>query len=788
MTRQFAGPLLIAFSLVSSATADDSLEKSVAPLVQSSCIDCHDADTDTRLNFEKLSDDLTNPVVFGQWEQIFDRVTKGEMPPKSEPRPDSGQVTDALAKLNDSLKAENHAQQQATGRVPSRRLTRLEYAYTVRDLLEIDEGGFADALAEMLPPESDSGGFDTVGATQRTSPLHIESYLRAADHALNTAINLGPRPESSRRIVDFPNAPYLNSFNNRSLTNGGSNLKQLDDAVAMFLDLDYVLRSDKCGLVIRTAGYYQITLDAYAYQADRPMTLKLVQANPKKVGPNLLGAFDLQPGRPRTIEVTTFMRPGDYLYPTVHVANRNTWSGLSAAGGAATYKGEGIAVKSMFVEGPLIDQWPPASTQALLSELDPSQSPLKRVTDVVTRIAPRAFRRPLHPGELESFVNLARSRADEGRQFAEVIRAPIRSVLSSPQFLFFGGEPGKLDDFALASRLSSFLWKSMPDEELFQLARKGQLSDRRVLAQQVERMLGDPKSSRFVRDFVGQWLRLYDINATTPDKKLYPEFDGLLSESISKETELFFAELIRENLSVANLIDSDFTFANRRLAQHYLLPRVQGQEMRKVSLPPDSVRGGILGQASILKLTSNGTFTSPVKRGAYVLTRLLGDAPNPPPPNVGSIEPDTRGATTIRETLNKHKDLETCAQCHREIDPPGFALEGFDAIGGFRTHYRVAGNQPFASYKQGPVVDASGVTAEGEKFPGIRGYKQVLLKHTEQVARQLTEQLIVYATGGEIQFADREEISRIINETRADGYPVRSIIHQVVQSAIMRNK
>ncbi|WP_197451289.1 DUF1592 domain-containing protein [Rosistilla oblonga] len=773
---------------MSLATAGDSLEKSVSPLVNSSCIACHDADTDTRLNFENLSNDLTDPAVFRQWEQVFDYVTTGEMPPKSEPRPDSDHLTEALAKLKDSLKAESLAQQQANGRVPSRRLTRLEYAYTVRDLLEIDEGGFADDLAEMLPPESDSGGFDTVGTTQRTSPLHIESWLRAADYALNTAINLGPRPVSTRRVVDFRNAPYLSTFNKRSLTNGGSNLKKLDDAVAMFLDLDYVLRSDHCGLTIETAGYYRITFDAYAYQADRPMTLKLVQANPKKVGPDLLGAFDLVPYQPRTIKVTTFMRPGDYLYPTVHVANGNTWSGLSAAGGADNYKGEGIAVKKMFVEGPLVDQWPPASTEVLLSEVDSSQSPLKRVTDVVTRIAPRAFGRPLHANELESFVNLARPGIDEGRELSDVIRSPIRSVLSSPQFLFFGGEPGKLDDFALANRLSYFLWKSMPDEELFQLAQDGQLSDQRVMGQQVERMLDDPQSTRFVRDFVGQWLRLYDINATTPDMKLYPEFDGLLSDSISKETELFFAELIQEDLSAANLIDSNFTFANRRLAEHYRLPSVQGQEMRKVSLPPGSVRGGILGQASILKLTSNGTFTSPVKRGAYVLTRLLGDVPNPPPPNVGSIEPDTRGATTIRETLSKHKDLETCARCHRKIDPPGFALEGFDAIGGFRTHYRVASDKPFARYKQGPVVDSSGVTAEGENFPGIRGYKQVLLKHTEQVARQLTEQLIVYATGGEIQFADHDEISRIVNETRANGYPVRSIIHQVVQSSIMRNK
>ncbi|MDA7932196.1 DUF1592 domain-containing protein [Mariniblastus sp.] len=808
MVLRFIFNLLLAFGFVSLATADDSFKKSVVPLVDSYCIDCHDSSTETRLDFESLRYDLSDPPTAAQWENIFDRVSKDEMPPASESRPDRNEVNAAMKALRNSLHAASKAQQEKSGRVPSRRLTRLEYAYTIRDLLEIEGTGFAEALAEMLPPESDAGGFDTVGSTQRTSPLHIRSYLKAADHALDNAIKLGPRPRNAKRIVDLPNAPYLDTFNKKSLTNGGSNLKQLDDAVAMFLDLDYVLRSDHCGLVIKTVGYYQITFDAYAFQANSPVTLKLIQANPKRVGAKLLGAYDLVPGKTRTIETTVFMRPGDHLYPTMHVEHLNTWSKLKAAGGAENYQGAGVAVKAMNVEGPIVDAWPPKSTQALFRGLrfkeaggqnniqrdsrayepDFAREPTEHMTEVVARIAPLAFRRPARDGEIKSFVGLACEPPEQGQDFVSVARIPLRSILTSPQFLFFGGEPGKLDDYALASRLSYFLWKSMPDDQLLKLAGEGKLNDRDVLMQQVERMLNDEKSNRFVKDFVGQWLRLYDVNETTPDRKIYPEFDGLLKDSMVKETELFFAELVKENLSTTNLIDSEYTFLNRRLAVHYQLPGVNGQEMRKVTLPGNSVRGGVLAQASVLKLSANGTFTSPVKRGAYVLTQLLGDAPNPPPPGIGSIEPDTRGATTIRETLDKHKDMETCAQCHREIDPPGFALECFDAIGKYRTRYRVARDKPLRGYKLGPVVDASGVTAEGETFLGVRGYKRLLLKQKEQVAQNFIEQLIVYATGGEIQFADRQEISRIANETRADGFLVRSIIHQIVQSRLMRNK
>jgi hypothetical protein len=769
-----------AFAQTTSA-AEGFLEK-INPLLEASCIDCHDADTKTRLNFESLGEDLSDPATFRQWVKVFDRTRKGEMPPAKKPRPDAEIAQSAMASLESHLLAADRATQQAQGRVPSRRLTRLEFGYTVSDLFGIEED-----LSDLLPAETDSGGFDNLGNNQRTSALHIKSYLQAADQAIDAVARRRAQPKSTRTLVDYLDSRQVDWVLSKSLKQGGSNLKKLDDAVVMFLDLDYVLRSDKNGLRINAPGQYRITIEAYAYQSDHPMTMKLIQANARRGEANLLRAFELPPGKPHQLEVTAFLQPGEHLYPTVHVTKLNTWSGLSAAGGAQNYAGEGIAIRSMHVEGPLPETQSPPLARALLNDTKSirSRASMAKVEAAIARIAPLAFRRPTLPSEVESFASLSEPAIEKGSNITTALRVPLRSILSSPQFLFFENQPGKLNDFALANRLSYFLWKSMPDQTLFHLAKEGRLSDPDTLRRQVERMLGDEKSMRFIKDFAGQWLRLYDLNATTPDRRLYPEFDGLLKHCIQRETELFLNELVQENLSVRHLIDSDFTFVNRRLATHYRLPEVAGQKMRKVSLPANSPRGGLLTHASIHKLTANGTFTSPVKRGAYILTHLLGEAPEPPPPNVGSVEPDTRGATTIRETLDKHRNMESCAQCHRSIDPPGFALESFDPIGGFRWHYRAGTTKgERRPYRQGLKVDASGETPDGETFANIWEYKRLLMRKKDQIAHHFISQLVTYATGAEIQFADRAEVVRIADEVRAANYPVRSIVHGIVQSPL----
>ncbi|MDE0739885.1 MAG: DUF1592 domain-containing protein [Planctomycetota bacterium] len=781
----------------------------VAPLVKASCIKCHDGDTKTRLDFGPLGYELSDPATFRKWELVFDRVDSDEMPPKGKTRPSPRLRRKALASLKRDLLKENLSRQRREGRVPARRLTRLEYEYTMHDLLLVRED-----LAKILPAESDSGGFDTVGAGQGISPIHIRSYLEAADYAIDAAINLRSRPKGKPQLVDYLNSRYVNMWHDRELRRGGSVTRKLKDAVAVFVDQDYILKSNASGLNIRSPGLYRIKVEAYTYQSRKPLILTIIHTSEKGGGSQLLGAFDLIPGEPRTVEVTALMRPGDYIYPSV--AGLTHPKGIYIVG-SQKYKGEGVAMKSMHVEGPLFESWPPQSTRRLLGdveykevnwfrsresagpdgyrsfyEVELKRKPLEQVARIVNRLAPLAFRRPPREGEVEALISLARPALEAGRKFTDVIRVPLRALFSTPAFLFHGGAPGKLDDFALATRLSYFLWKSLPDEKLFELAKAGQLSDPKVLAAQVDRMLDDEKSMRFVEDFLGQWLRLREINATTPDEKLYPEFDEILGQSMRQETELFFASLIKENLGVGNLLDSDFTFLNRPLANHYGIKGVAGQHFRKVKIPPASPRGGLLTQASVLKITANGTVTSPVMRGNFVLTNLLGTPPDPPPPTAGTVEPDTRGTTTIREILAAHRDEETCNRCHREIDPPGFALESFDPIGGFRTRYRSTRTNGGVFSKifpgKGRKVDASGVTAEGKAFSGILEYKELLLEREDQVARHLISQLLVYATGAEIQFADRENVELLAEEVGRKDYPVRTIIHKVVQSKLFRNK
>jgi hypothetical protein len=368
-------------------------------------------------------------------------------------------------------------------------------------------------------------------------------------------------------------------------------------------------------------------------------------------------------------------------------------------------------------------------------------------------------------------------------------------MLCSPDFLFLH-ESGtaQIDQHSLACRLSYFLWSSMPDRELTALANAGQLRSREVLQEQVERLLNSPKAVAFTKNFTGQWLDLRDINFTEPDANLYPEFDELLRISMVRETELFFEHILTNDLSLINFVDSDFTFLNGRLASHYGIDGVDGQAFHKVALPPDGPRGGLLTQASILKVTANGTYTSPVLRGAWVLENILGQPTSPPPDNVGSIEPDIRGATTIREQLAKHRDIDGCAACHRKIDPAGFALESFDPIGGFRDDYRTMAEDgrhsglkqaPFTynwvRYRIGKPVDASAQMPDGQPIANVRDFRKTLASKPDQITRNLTKKLMTYALGRKIGFSDRPAVEQIVRQTRTQNYGFRSLVHAIVQ-------
>jgi mono/diheme cytochrome c family protein len=412
----------------------------------------------------------------------------------------------------------------------------------------------------------------------------------------------------------------------------------------------------------------------------------------------------------------------------------------------------------------------------------------------------RAYRRPIEETHLQRFLALFNDQYGKGFGFAKSMLSTYTAVLSSPGFLFTDEKPGRLDDYALASRLSFFLWNSEPDEALRVLAARGELHHPEVLRTQTERLLNDPKAIRFIEAFTDYWLDLRKIDDTSPSTTLYNDYelDDPLKLAAVEETQLFVAELLRADLPVRNIVDSDFTFLNERLANHYGVADVNGAKMRKVILPKNSIRGGLMTQASVLKVTANGTTTSPVLRGYWITERILGQQ-IPPPPPVAAVEPDIRGAVTLRQQLEKHRNDTSCASCHSKMDPPGFALESFDVMGGWRDRYRAVkedvkpesgvglNGQAFAFYYALPV-DCAGEMPDGRSFKDVREFKSLLLKDELLLARNLASQLTTYATGSPVRFSDRERLEKIVQLSSSRQYGVRTMVHAIVQSDLFQMK
>jgi hypothetical protein len=378
--------------------------------------------------------------------------------------------------------------------------------------------------------------------------------------------------------------------------------------------------------------------------------------------------------------------------------------------------------------------------------------------------------------------------------------AGYTAVLASPGFVFLDEKPGHLDALALATRLSLFLWNSVPDDALRARAASGELSRPEVLRAETERLLADPKARRFVEAFLDYWIDLRKMEDSTPSTTLYNDYylDDALTEAALAETQLFFGDLLRRDLPVRNLIHSEFTFLNERLAAHYGIPGVKGIAMRRVDLPRDSVRGGLMTQASVLKVTANGTTTSPVLRGKWIVERILGlEIPLPPP--VAAVEPDIRGAVTIRQQLEKHRADTSCAACHRKMDPPGFALESFDVMGAWRDRYRgvdpakpaekgIGKNGHAFEFHYGLPVDSAGTLPDGRPFQDIREFKQLLRTEDRLLARNLARQLIVYATGAPVHFSDRVAVDEIVKRAARTDFGVRTLLHEIVQSELFQSK
>jgi hypothetical protein len=430
-----------------------------------------------------------------------------------------------------------------------------------------------------------------------------------------------------------------------------------------------------------------------------------------------------------------------------------------------------------------------------------SENPQQDVDRLMRRFVARAYRRPAQEADIQRFVALVHDRMQAGLKFTDAMLAGYTAVLSSPEFIFIDDQPGRLNDNALATRLALFLWNSEPDEALRARAARGELQQPAVLAAEVERMLGDKKTERFVEAFLDYWLDLRKMTDTTPSTTLYSDYylDDALTEAAVEETRLYFSDLLARNLPTRHVVDSDFAFLNERLAVHYGIKGVEGIGMRRVALEADNPRGGLMTQASVLKVTANGTTTSPVLRGKWIMERIVGHELPLPPASVPAVEPDIRGAVTIRQQLDKHRADESCAVCHRKIDPPGFALESFDVMGAWRERYRATAvdvepekgfghnGWPFAFHYAMPV-DPTGQLNDGRTFSDVRDFKKLLLADEPQLARNLARQLLVYATGAPVRFSDRDTIEQILAKTKPSQHGVRDIVREIVRSDLFLNK
>ncbi len=811
-----------------------------ADFLSKHCFDCHNAETtEGGLNLRDLDLHLEDNKNLARWINVFDKVDQGEMPPKDEKQPPSASRTDFLNSLRARIRGHTLDRQNTQGRVVLRRLNRSEFANTLRDLL-----GVSAPLEELLPEDGRADGFENVGAALNLSVAHLERYLLAADLALNEATVSSHRSPTTKIRTDYEESwhDYNHGFQNSQWANASDGrlaIRWTDSAA------NGTLRSWHPPIPDRR---YRFRIRARAM-----MQRDVVDANGKKekslvhdrhiiakVGIGSLlkdglahdeAYFELSPDNYREFIYEGRVPEGHsfsivpYRLMPVKKSERVMSDDMC------------VVVDWIEIEGPLFEgEWPPRGHQLLYGDLPlkpiessassqrvqvVSQSPELDARRLITEFLTVVFRRPAESTEIESHLDLFREQWKLGRPFDASLRAAYKMALTSPHFLFLQETPGNLSDYALAARLSYGLWGSLPDSELMQIAAEHRLSNPSILREQTERLLSAPNATRFTRQFLGGWLNLRDMDFTQPDTTLYPEFDSYLQFCMLAESEQYFDQLVRHNLGVRHIVHSDFAMLNERLAEHYELAEAfqrpdqpsasdgvtaaerpfpaERSRLIKVQLDRESKRGGFLTQGAILKVSANGTTTSPVVRGAYVLDRILGTPPAPPPSDVPSVEPDIRGATTIRQQLAKHRDQAACAGCHAKLDPPGFALENYDVTGRWRTHYRAipetVGDKgvkiPGSGerlYSQGLPVESHYSLADGREFADIDGFKQIMLKDQQQLARCVVSKLITYLTGATPDFADREIVDQIVSEAAPSQYGMRDLIHGVIQSRVFTHK
>ena len=795
------------------------------PGIEKTCFECHDKETAKGdVDLSALPFNPKDHHNRERWAHIYDVIAKGEMPPKKKTL-SSADRQQLAREISVPLLAADEADIKANGRGPRRRLNRDEYEQNLRALLHLPDLDIRD----ILPADREGHHFNKTSATLDMSRVQLTAYLDAAETALRQAMSTGgpaPKPKTYR-IVGTGLFPENDTFGNKEamfFARGGralnaEELKAKDIAkdttieLALFRSPHWPYYGYPKGFVATKPGNYRVRFSARSVLQQKgylltpaidpiPMTFRARKPSGPDVSGDVRatgGIMDIQPVT-ATYETTVRLLANEtFEYSLLGLP---VPLARNVQGGPPTYRypplppgGQpGVAFQWMEIEGPL----PAAEQVAAHRILFPEHIPASDAKALLRHFVSQAARETVDEETLRQYDRLIQARLDRKEPLNDALLAAYKAFLCSGHFLYLREPTHAQDHFAIADRLSHFLTNSRPDARLRGMATEGKLGDAQTLRSETQRLLDKAGFDRFVRPFTDYWLNLRHVRRDEPDIRLYPEyrFDDYLVESMGEETRTYFAGLIRDNLPARNLVQADFIYANDRLARHYGLPPLQGSAMRKVTLPAGSPLGGLITQAAILKVTSNGTTTSPVIRGAWVMERIIGDPAPPPPTNVPAVEPDIRGAKSIRDLLARHTKDPSCANCHARFDPAGFALENFDILGGWRPRYRglelgdkVAGIDRAGhdfSYTLADVVDASGKLRDGRAFTDVRELKTHFATDDRQLARNLLHQFVLYATGTPVRFADRPKIEAILDTCSQEEYRVRDLLHGFIQSPLFR--
>lgn len=809
--------LLILGSL--PAVAEDmtskSFESALEPFLDAYCIRCHGPEKQKgSRRFDQLK--FPPPTVddLYDFQDILDLLNLGEMPPiDEENQPSADERASIIAGLTDFVDGAYASLDPPEKETILRRLSHREYFNSISDLFEMDmrmfdpTGSFpGDLIVENL---------DNSGESLVTSGYLLDRYIQAADAIVEKALALPEKPQQQtwRFSGPFRQQKELDHRHRLAFQQKYLNLYENPNSAISFAAYGPLLDFEEG---VPHGGYYRIRIKAepmyqdHGYSSrdvpndpEKPMVLRVVPGKRDFGQMHLiqpyepeLARFELVEKGPRWYELTTWLDAGfsprfSYVNGTLNI--RRTFTRVTniekAQQGDSLPESElnidhmafalkygrvpHIRIHEVEITGPHFDTWPTRTWQKIVGPgpFNPSET-----RERLTRFATRAFRREVQAKEIDLLMSVVNSQQDLGKSPFEAFKSGLKAALCSPGFLYLD-EPvqsesnPRLTDEALATRLSYFLWAGPPDRQLVELTESGRLSDPSVLLEQTERMLADPRSHRFITGFVDSWLTLRDLGEAPPDRRrfaLYYEED--LGPYMRKETELFVRDALDQNHPPIQFLTADYSFINEPLSKLYRMPNVHGSEFRKVKFT-DSRRGGLLGQASILKVTANGVDTSPVLRGVWILENIMGTPPSPPPPDVPPLDPDIRGAKTIRDQLTRHREQATCYECHRKMDPPGFALENFNAIGGWRNQY-----------EEGGPVDASGVLPNGTSFDDVVGFKEAIARQETVFTRALASKLLGYALGRPVQPYDRATVDQLVTSLQESEGGFRDLVKMVVLS------